>query len=161
MASKNKGAKKGKGGARRSGRVLAFQVLFGQGFVPAETLEASVKMAFKLNPAVQDESNEVAQEFALELILGVAKHGESLDKVIERYSQNWKIKRIAKIELSILRLSIYEMMHTDIPLKVAINEGVELSKRFGDSNSRNFVNGLLDAAAKGVDAGDLGVTKSF
>ena len=147
-------------GARRNGRVLAFQVLFGQGFNPTIG-EQAIRKAFVQNPAVLEDENETAREFAMELLLGVAAHAEELDQVIERFSQNWKIARIAKIEISILRLSIYEMMYSDTPLKVAINEGVELSKRFGDGNSKGFINGILDAAARDVDAGKLGISKRF
>jgi N utilization substance protein B len=149
-----------KPGSRRAGRVLAFQALYGQGFVP-QSGEAAITRAFRRNPAVAECENEAAREFALQLILGVCRHGDQLDQVIERHSQNWKIGRIAKIELSILRLAIFEMIHTDLPLKVAINEGVELSKKFGDGNSRNFINGILDAAAKSVSTGELGTSKTF
>ncbi len=152
--------KNSKGGARRKGRVLAFQVIFGQGFTPDKT-DADIERAFSQNPAVLEQSGTAAKEFAHELIVGVVKRSDELDQIIEKFSQNWKIKRIARIEISILRLSIFEMMHTDTPLKVAINEGVELSKRFGDAKSRNFINGILDAAARAVDAGKLGKKKSF
>lgn len=154
------GNKKEGGGARRKGRILAFQVLFGQGFVPSED-EDELRLAFAQSPAVLDEENSTARDFAKELVLGVCIRGDEIDEIIERYSQNWKISRIAKIELSILRLALYEMLYTDIPLKVIINEGVELSKRFGDGNSRSFVNGILDAAARSVDAGEHGVDKRF
>ncbi len=63
-------------------------------------------------------------------------------------SQHWKIERIANVELSILRLSLYEMLYTDIPVRAAINEAIELSKTFGDEKSRGFVNGILDGVAK-------------
>jgi len=148
------------GGARRKGRLLAFQVLFGQGFLPSED-EDDLRLAFAQNPAVLEEENSTARDFAKDLVIGVCYHGDELDEIIEQYTQNWKISRIAKIELSILRLSLYEMLYTELPLKVAINEGVELSKKFGDGNSRNFINGILDAAAKAVDAGKHGVRKSF
>jgi len=97
----------------------------------------------------------------LQLVNGVRDNLDKLDAVISRHSQNWKVKRIAMVELSIMRLAVYEMTHReDIPIKVAINEAVELAKTFGDNNSRNFVNGILDAVARdirhdqpGTDAG--------
>ncbi|MDY7001028.1 MAG: transcription antitermination factor NusB [Thermodesulfobacteriota bacterium] len=96
------------------------------------------------------------REFAWELVSGVWERVESLDKVIVRFSRHWKLKRIAKVELAILRLALFEMLFSkDTPPKVAINEAVELAKRFGDENSKNFVNGILDAAAKALEHGEI------
>lgn len=155
-----KNNKKQGGGARRKGRMLAFQVIFSQGFVPSED-EDELRLAFAQSPAVLDEENSTARDFAKELVIGVSYSRPDLDEIIEQYSQNWKISRIAKIELTILRLALYEMHYTELPLKVCINEGVELSKKFGEDNSRSFINGILDAAAKAVDAGKHEVQKSF
>jgi N utilization substance protein B len=80
--------------------------------------------------------------------MGVSVNLHDIDKTIEDHSQHWKIERIAMVELSILRLSLYEMLFTDIPVKAAINEAIELSKTFGDDKSRSFVNGILDGVAK-------------
>lgn len=131
---------KGKGG-RRAGRMLAFQILFGRGFQrgPGD---------FDHDLAVLDEQEPRGRRFAQSLVQGVDAHREDLDRIIESLSQHWKLKRIAKVELAILRLALYEMLHTDMPVRAAINEAVELSKRFGDENSRSFINGILDAAAK-------------
>jgi N utilization substance protein B len=76
--------------------------------------------------------------------------------VIGQFSRHWKVDRIGKIELTVLRLAVFEMLYReDIPPKVAINEAIELAKQFGDERSRPFVNGLLDAAAKALDEGTL------
>ncbi len=100
--------------------------------------------------------------FAWSIIHGVWENLDDLDDIISQYSRNWKLKRIAKIELTILRLSVYEMRYCqDMPLKVAINEGVELAKKFGDGNSRNFVNGILDAVGKDIKNGKFGISKGF
>ncbi|HBE94270.1 MAG TPA: transcription antitermination factor NusB [Desulfovibrio sp.] len=150
-----------KKGMRRNGRTLAFQVLYGLGFAPvAET--STLEWAFAENPAVLKEDAEDVRTFARGLVQGVWGRREELDQIIHRHSKHWKLHRIAKVELAILRLALYEMLHcADIPLKVALNEAIELSKQFGDENSRNFINGILDAAAKAVDNGDLGVDKKF
>ena len=147
-------------GGRRAGRKLAFQVLFGACFDPNS--ETPMAVTFRDNPAVLGQEDESVCAFALDLASSVVKKQEELDTVIQRFSQHWKITRIAKVELVILRLALYEMLHRpDIPLKVAINEAVELAKAFGDENSPGFINGILDAAAKAIDGGEYEVRKGF
>ncbi len=146
MSNKKKGNRPG---IRRVGRTCAFQVLYGQSFVKAPDTEA-LKRWIQFNPAVVDQESISAIEFAENLVLGVVSNRETLDAVIDEHSQHWKLNRIAKVELAILRLCLYEMMFTDIPHKAAINEAIELAKGFGDENSKNFINGILDAAARGM-----------
>ncbi len=148
-------------GARRAGRTLAFQVLYGFSFAKPGANQ-TLEWAFAENPAVLDEESDDAKAFARNLVEGVWKAQEELDTFIHENSRHWKLSRIAKVELAILRLALFEMLHCpDIPLKVAINEAIELSKQFGDENSRNFINGILDAVAKAVDSGRLGISKKF
>ncbi|QJB55435.1 transcription antitermination factor NusB [Pseudodesulfovibrio sp. zrk46] len=140
------GNKKGnRPGIRRVGRTLAFQVLYGTHFRDADM---DMETFFDVNPLVMEQESETAREFARDLVMGVEAKKAEIDKTIETHSQHWKIERIALMELFILRLSLYEMMFTDIPVKAAINEAIELSKTFGDGKSRGFVNGILDGAAK-------------
>jgi N utilization substance protein B len=92
-----------------------------------------------------------AIEFARDLIQGTLQHQQEIDKIIQQHSKNWKLNRIAKVELTILRLAIFEMIYRqDVPIKVAIDEGIELSKNFGDAKSKIFVNGVLDAVGKSL-----------
>ncbi len=87
---------------------------------------------------------------------GVWSEQKELDTHLARFSQNWRIERMGKVEITLLRLALYEILfRADIPPKVAINEAVELSKQFGDEGSRGFVNGILDAAAKALESGQL------
>ena len=145
------GNKKGnRPGIRRVGRTLAFQVLFGACFDDPKR-PVDIERQFDRNPLVIEQESEAACEFAHELVIGVTANLPELDKAIEAHSQHWKIGRIAVVERTILRLSLYEMLHTDIPVKAAINEAIELSKTFGDNKSRSFVNGILDGAAKRMD----------
>ena len=144
MAGKKKGNRPG---IRRVGRTLAFQALYGMLFTNAQT-PASAEEQFAVNPLVVEQESQTAREFAHSLVMGVDAHLAEIDAAIEARSQHWKISRIAKVELSILRLSLYEMLYTDIPVKAAINEAIELTKTFGDDKSRGFVNGILDGAAK-------------
>lgn len=145
-------------GTRRGGRRRAFEVLYGLTFALTESPE-DLKRAFEEAPrAAQEGDRGDRLDFAWDLVLGVWSCRAELDAIVTRFSRHWKIARIARIELTILRLALYEMLHLpDVPAKVAINEAVELAKRFGDDNSKNFVNGILDAVARAVDDGTLGI----
>jgi len=137
-------------GIRRVGRTLAFQVLYSGFFVDKENPD-DLNTRFMRYPLAEEQDSETALEFAMDLVKGVEENLKVIDAAIEAHSQNWKIERIAMVELAILRLSLYEMMFTDIPVKAAINEAIELSKTFGDDKSRSFVNGILDGSAKTLD----------
>ena len=137
-------------GIRRVGRTLAFQVLYSTHFLD-RSKPLDMDTLFNLNPMVAEQESGTAREFARDLIMGVNVNLHDIDKAMEGHSQHWKIERIAMVELSILRLSLYEMMFTDIPVKAAINEAIELSKTFGDDKSRSFVNGILDGVAKTIN----------
>ncbi len=131
---------------RKKGRERAFQILFGCDFFKEATFNFAKKMYFHF--FISRKVPEM-DKFALELIQGVFSYKNRLDEIIASVAKNWSIYRIAKVELTILRLAVYELLwRTDIPTKVAINEGIELSKKYGDVNSRRFVNGILDAVAK-------------
>ncbi|WP_291325819.1 transcription antitermination factor NusB [Desulfovibrio sp. UCD-KL4C] len=148
-------------GLRRKGRILAFQVLYGISFVPPHG-GWTCERIYNQSPAVTRETDEDLILYARELLLSIWNKLEELDEIITKYSKHWKIERIAKAELAILRLSVYELLYkADIPLKVGINEGIELAKKFGDDNSRNFINGILDAVARDVDSGKFPITKKF
>lgn len=117
-----------------------------------------VAHAFSKAPEQTDSPEKpcAPQGFAWELVEGVWTHRKALDEHLAAFSQNWRIERMGKVEITLLRLALYEMLfREDIPAKVAINEAIELSKQFGDDGSRGFVNGILDAAAKAVESGKL------
>ena len=148
---------------RRKARRRAFQVLYGFDF-EAPVNDRALLKAVENAPADTDgvDSPESAREYVLELVKGVWNRRDELDRLVEQHSQNWKIARIAKVELTILRVALYEILHgEDIPLRVAMNEAVELAKEFGDDNSPSFVNGILDAVARDVDQGKFATTKDL
>ncbi len=141
--------------SRRIERIFAFKVLYGTCFTPVAS-ESALQRAFRLSPDKPESMGDDLEGFAWELTLGVWKNRESLDSVIGSLSQNWRVERMGKVDLTLLRIAMYELTHTtDVPPKVAINEAIELSKQFGDDKSRGFVNGILDAAAKALEAGTL------
>ena len=87
--------------------------------------------------------------FANQLVQGTIEHLTDIDSMITRHADNWELKRMAVIDRNILRLGVYELLHlNDTPPKVCINEAIELAKRFGDTESGKFINGILDAIHK-------------
>jgi transcription antitermination factor NusB len=87
--------------------------------------------------------------YANQLVQGVGGHIGGIDQKISGYATNWQIKRMAIIDRNVMRIGLYELQHTtDIPPKVAINEAVELAKKYGDLESSKFVNGILDKIHK-------------
>lgn len=90
--------------------------------------------------------DEEFKSFIGECLLGILKNQSELDSLIMEKAQNWQLDRVAKVEKNILRMALYEMLYrVDIPLKVSIDEAVELAKIFGDRESGRFVNGILGA----------------
>jgi transcription antitermination factor NusB len=110
----------------------------------------------------QDEDNEV-RRFARELVEGTLEVREALDREIQTVAQNWQIARMAAIDRNVLRMAAYEMLHSsDVPPKVAINEAIELGKRFSTQNSGAFINGILDRikSRAQLGTGDEGAPKA-
>lgn len=92
---------------------------------------------------------EVDLEYITEVLKGVEENKDSIDNLIKENLQKWKIERISKVNLAILRLAVYEMNYVnDVPEKVAINEALEITKRYSDEKSVSFVNGVLDKIYK-------------
>lgn len=95
------------------------------------------------------EPDELA--FVDDVVAGVFSHAEELDTLVDRYAVDWAIGRIARVDLAILRVSVYELLYRrDVPTGASINEAVELSKRFGGERSYAFVNGILGSVAKSL-----------
>ena len=125
--------------SRRSrAREVALQVLFQDDLNPGAnpaTADAFVRSRLKLDELV---------EFARSLIAGVRRNRAELDGLLARTADNWGLERMAATDRNVLRLGAFEILFTDTPNRVAINEAVELAKRFGSSHSAQFVNGILD-----------------
>jgi len=125
--------------ARRSrAREVAFQVLYQDDLnPPGDPAVGEALLKRRLD-------SEDLVEFARGLVAGVRGHRERLDSMIERTAANWSLQRMAATERNVLRLGAYEILHSETPDRVAINEAVELAKRFGSAQSAQFVNGILD-----------------
>lgn len=88
-------------------------------------------------------------EFAQQLVSGVRRNRRELDKLLAGVAANWSVHRMAATDRNILRLGAFELLHCDTPARVAIDEAVELAKRFGSGHSGGFVNGILDRVMHG------------
>ena len=97
----------------------------------------------------QNQEEKAIKEFASILISGVINNLKNIDLLITKYTDNWRIERMAVIDRNIIRMAAHELLFVDdIPPKVSINEAVELAKKFGDDESGRFVNGILDKINK-------------
>lgn len=126
-------------------REQAFKLMYSLEIQKNENLEEQVELYL--------ESNEILDQNAIEYIkdavFGIEENKEEIIKKIEKnLKEDWKIERISKIDLFILKLAIYEIKYKELPYKVVINEAVELAKKYGEDNSKNFVNGILASIVK-------------
>ena len=124
-------------------REIAMKRLYAETVGGTDTLEDALE---------QTEQGAMSDEdafFSDRLYEGVHAHLEEIDREIEAYAKDWSIQRIAKVDLSILRIAVYELLfETNIPIGATVNEAVELAKAFGGEKSPAFINGVLGAVAK-------------
>lgn len=96
-------------------------------------------------------ASEPTRQFANELFEGVIAEAVSIDGVVEKHAENWRIDRLAAVDRSILRLAIHELRIGTAPPKVVIDEALELAKKFSSAESPAFLNGILDTAFKNLE----------
>ncbi len=129
---------------RTLAREAALKILY-----QAEITRRDIDQAVEIYWQNIDHPDATIKEFANRLSIGVGKSIESIDEKIMKYATNWQLKRMAVIDRNILRIGMFELVFaTDIPPKVSINEAVELAKKYGDTDSSKFVNGILDKIHK-------------
>jgi transcription antitermination protein NusB len=128
-------------GKRREGREAAVQLLFHWDMNVRQPLEeADLNGFWQLRTA-----NQATKEFATRVAAGVIAEQVTIDEKISRYTANYELKRISAVDRNILRVAIYEMLFcNDVPPIVAINEAIDIAKKFGTEESGKFVNGVLD-----------------
>jgi len=125
---------------RRDGRVAALQFLYAWSLNAPRNLQDDLQVFFEGCPEPR-----AHYAYGEELIQGVIAQQADIDARIKALAQNWDFERIAKIDLAILRLAMFEMIHRrDIPPVVSINEAIDLSKQFSNADSKRFINGILD-----------------
>jgi N utilization substance protein B len=129
-------------GKRREGREAAIQFLYQDDLNKTDpaAVEAALEEFWKLR-----ESAPKTRQFASELIQGVLANHDAIDERIKRVTANYELHRIAPVDRNILRVAIFEMLHSgEVPPVVCINEAIEIAKRYGSEDSGRFVNGILD-----------------
>lgn len=144
--------------SRRIDRTKAFQVLYSLHFTQINTIETLKEIFLNLPNPLEERNTDIITEldtqisFSWQLVEGVWRNVTRLDKIISQFSQNWRVDRLGKIELTLLRIATFEMHYCpDVPPKVSLNEALELATCFGDEKARKFINGILDAIIKAIE----------
>lgn len=128
-------------------RELAFKLIYSLEIQNQESLEEQIELYIQ-NGEITDTK---AIEYIKDTVNGIHEHEDEIISLIEKnLKADWEFNRVSKIDLSLLKLAIYEIKYTDIPYKVAINEAVELAKKYGEDTSKNFVNGILASVVKEI-----------
>ena len=123
---------------RSRAREVALQALFQEDLNPRDSRD-------QLAPFVEARlQRDDLREFATSLVLGVLRNQDELDAVLEAKADNWSLGRMAATDRNVLRLGAFEIRYTSTPDRVAVNEAVELAKRFGSKQSSQYENGILD-----------------
>jgi len=126
-------------GKRREGREAAVQFLF-QRDLNGEEQSGSIDDFWVFRPA-----SRRTKDFGTALIRGVVDHQAEIDERIKKYTANYELNRIAAVDRNVLRVAVFEMLHSmEVPPVVAINEAIEVAKAYGSEESGRFVNGILD-----------------
>ena len=125
--------------------MLAFKLQYSLEIQKVENKEEQIE-TFTENNEI---NNNIAIDYIKDAILGIDKNEKAIDELIKsNLKSDWKIERISKIDLSILKLAIYEIKYKELPYKVVINEAVELAKKYGEETSPKFINGILASIIK-------------
>ena len=136
-------------GARRRGRILAFQALYSW-----ECAETDINTLTTFPWLDEDQGSRVAPgayDFARLLVSGVLERKEEIDTLIDEHLENWELGRLAKVDLALLRLGCYSLRYQkDVPASVTIDEAVDIAKEFGSEDSYKFINGVLDGVRKSL-----------
>jgi len=133
-------------GTRRMAREVALQILYQLDVQEELPSDDAVALFWSSFGEGGDPAGDGHRAFAEVLVRGVREHLGEIDAVIARASRNWRLERMARVDRNLLRLAVYELKcSADVPAKVAINEAIEIAKRFGTAESPAFINGILDA----------------
>ena len=126
-------------------REHAFKLIYSLEIQKQEDQQEAIELYMESNEL----TDEKAKAYIEEAIFGIEKNKKEIVQLIEtNLKSDWRIERISKVNLAILKLAIYELKYTEVPFKVVINEAVELAKKYGEDASKNFVNGVLASVIK-------------
>jgi N utilization substance protein B len=130
-------------GSRTKARECALQALYQLDTSGGSATDVLAGLWAHFEPVDDD-----TKAFAEALVRGAQREQQVIDELIQRTSTNWKLERMARVDRNILRLAVYEILkRADVPVKVTLNEAIELSKKYGSEESSAFVNGILDRIA--------------
>lgn len=130
---------------RSQTRELAFKLLY-QIEIQKEINDEDMQLFFENNNIVSEE----AKKYIKDIVNGTSKNSEEILELIRNnLKKDWNLERISKVNLALLKLAIYEIQYKEIPFKVAINEAVELAKKYASSNDASYINGVLGAVSRG------------
>lgn len=133
---------------RKKSREIAMEQLFSM-ILSKNTLEEAIEI---ISEELDIDKNEIDVTYIVQILSLLENNKEAIDNKIESSLDNWKLERISKVNLAILRLALVEMFYLDdVPGKVAINEAIELTKKYSDEKSVSFVNGVLDKVFKSIE----------
>jgi N utilization substance protein B len=125
-------------------RELAFKLMY-EIEIQKEISDSLINNFIDSNSITDNE----AIEYLKDIVYGIESHKEEIEPLIsQNLKENWTLSRISKINLSLLKIAIYEMLYKDLPYKVAINEVIELAKKYADDSSPIFINGILASVVK-------------
>ena len=128
-------------------RELAFRLIYSLEIQKINNLDEQIELYIECNEIKENE----AKDYIKDVVNGIKEHNDKIKELIEKnLKADWKIDRISKIDLSLLKLAIYEIKYKEIPYKVAINEALELAKKYGEETSKNFINGILASIVKDI-----------
>lgn len=130
---------------KRKVRKYAFELVFGYEFNKEEAALSYYEKAYD-NFICEDDEEESVKN----LFLGICDNVESIDTIIKDNLSGWKINRISKASLSLMRLSVYEMLFAKLPAAISINEAVELAKEYCEDGAATYINGVLNNIAKNI-----------
>ena len=132
---------------RTAMRELAFKLIYSLEIQKNVSIDEQIELYIEAGSITDTK----AISYIKDTIKGIEEHKEEISILIEKnLKADWEINRVSKIDLSLLKLAIYEIKFTDIPYKVAINEVVELAKKYGEDTTKTFVNGILASVIKEI-----------
>jgi N utilization substance protein B len=141
-------------GIRRRARELAMQALFYMDVHHNASPQMLQRFCDNFIPP------QKARPFFLKLVNGVLESQPQIDALIERFSKNWRVKRMACVDRNVMRIAVFEMLFCqDIPPKVSINEAIDVGKKFGTEESGAFINGIIDRIRMAIEKGEIQIDR--
>ena len=126
-------------------RELAFKLIYSLEMQKEENLDEQIEIYFEC----EEINDKEAKEYIIDAVKGIKANEEEIKELIKnKLKADWSLERISKVDYSILKLAIYEIKYKEIPYKVAIHEAIEISKKYGENTSKNFINGILASVVK-------------